>query len=145
MKPKSFTIDRKIWSNAETHRRLEDVGRHAEAHSKLLDEHGRMCCLGFYALACGVPKESIENVSTPDCIIKPYRRLVTGMVCTSEGSSDLATDLMSANDEDTTDDGGDITPKQREKSIRDHFKKIGVAVRFTGAYPRPRPRRKKHK
>lgn len=36
--------------------------------SKLLREDGKMCCLGFFSLACGLSAGTILNMETPDRI-----------------------------------------------------------------------------
>lgn len=54
-KPKEFTIDRSKWVQGG-HKFKSILGA-----SKLLNNHGNMCCLGFYSKACGVPDKELEN------------------------------------------------------------------------------------
>lgn len=48
-KPKEFTIDRRKW--------LRGKGKE---FSKLLRSNGEMCCVGFYAKACGLSDNAIK-------------------------------------------------------------------------------------
>ena len=55
-KIKELVIDRSKWKRGSPN-----------AHDTyLLDDDGKMCCLGFYALACGVDEESIRNKTEPE-------------------------------------------------------------------------------
>ncbi len=55
-KIKELVIDRSKWKRGSPN-----------AHDTyLLDDDGKMCCLGFYALACGADEESILNRGEPD-------------------------------------------------------------------------------
>jgi hypothetical protein len=50
---KKFVVKRNKWLRGNT----DD--------STLLDSRGRMCCLGFYSRACGLPKKMIADESAP--------------------------------------------------------------------------------
>ena len=57
-KLKELAIDRSKWKR----------GSPNSHDTYLLDDDGKMCCLGFYALACGVDEESIRNKTEPDAL-----------------------------------------------------------------------------
>lgn len=55
---KKLVIDRRLWYRAN-----------GATTSLLLRRDGRMCCLGFYSLACGVPVDDIRGVDEPSSLI----------------------------------------------------------------------------
>lgn len=136
---KVLTIDRKLWANATVHKRFVSVGRVDEAASLLLGKDGRMCCLGFYALACGASEDEILNVANPVGLDRQVRRKLKGMTKSKLPENTLlAAQLIQANDARCYS-----TLDEREKKIRELFKTIGVKVRFVGNSPRPRARKAK--
>ena len=152
---KAFVIDRSKWLNGtiidrysdaaddtalrtEYDTSIDDVGDSVkpESGSLLHEFSGRMCCLGFYTLACGVPVKHLAGrdlpSSLPPSIVKKflpeflvYARYPAGNV---PGASDVADALASAND-------GEARPKEREAKITKLFADVGVTVTFTGKYP----------
>lgn len=131
----NFTIDRERWC------------RGADPNPKLVREaDGRMCCLGFFLLACGVereelldqgePQEPFQTMNPdPDCIPKVAKFLVhvevdnesldeLGRPDVSMTPTNDATDLMSVNDDDKLDEA------RREEKIARLFAKQGVGVTF---------------
>jgi len=134
---KKFTIKRSKW------------GRGNENTASLLNtRNGKMCCLGFYALACGFKPEDIENLTGPDSLVSALRgdgvstkygrnvdlrkrniKWETKLVLLEYGNaspSEVCSNLMSVNDDH------DMKPNDpvRENRIADLFKKIGVQVEF---------------
>ena len=128
-KPKSFTIDRSKWVHGGP-KNASKLGS-----TSLLNERERMCCLGFYSEACGVPRYDLQSKGTPVGLLGissfrvPYMtsKRHSGII----SNSDLASGLVRIND----DHFKNRTPKEKEKAIRADFKTIDVKVRFTGEYP----------
>lgn len=125
-KPKEFTIDRGKWVHGgfENKKKL--------GSTNLLNDQERMCCLGFYSEACGVPRDDLRNLATPSGLVGvrvPYMtsKHHLGVITNSK----LATDLIQIND----DLNSPTSPKEKEKLVRASFKEIDVKVRFTGTYP----------
>ena len=117
-KPKEFTINRSEWMNAYTN---EKTG----TDSKLLDkDSGRMCCLGFYAKACGVPESKIINQQSP----RDIKQSALPWLMRGGLETQLCDGLMETND-------GLEDHKKREKEIKEQFELIGVKVKFAGRYP----------
>lgn len=126
--PKSFTIDVRKW-----YRGLGDWG------SALLRSDGQMCCLGFYALACGFKPEDILDIATPAGInvyIDEKVKAMPGLLKMNEeyvAKTTVCSDLMEVNDDFDMRDG------PRMKKITQLFRKIGATVRWVGL---PRAKRK---
>jgi len=122
-----LVIKRKTWLRGATG---------GSGSSCLLDDKGRMCCLGFFGRARGLRPKEIRNVGTPSgvceyddkAVVKIFGPLVVLQEYKeSEGyveDSDLADHLMTANDDE------DISDKSRETKIKKLFAKIGVKVTF---------------
>lgn len=131
---KSFVISRKKWlrGNGEGElRRKSD---------------GRQCCVGIFASACGIPKETLNSKGTLNDIGEFWADAGLPQELCSPSSS--ITDLYAINDEiakeafefEKFESAGVSTDfskfkarfeRQREKRIRDGFKELGVRVRFT--------------
>lgn len=111
MKATYFVIDRSKWH------------RGTAAGSRLLRlDNGKMCCLGFYALACGLTPEAIQD----ECL---YRQL------SIEAQAELPHELLEKALHQflvMTNDSPELSDHRREKLITDNFATIGVAVEFIG-------------
>ncbi len=131
MKVNKFTIDRAKWlqgeSNSLLHRKSDD----------------KMCCLGFFSLACGIKKKNITNLSCPESALEEDRvksskypewvfDWTVDYLSKNEKrrNSDIINDLMTIND-DTTE----LTLAEKEAQIKTIFAKQGVEVEFTGEFP----------
>jgi hypothetical protein len=116
-----FVIDRERWLRGDR----PDLGM-----SMLRDEHGRMCCLGFYAEACGVAPEAIEQVADPAGI-------------GGDGQADIPTEMQwlvrryaedwrvtsaECNDITFTNDYGNVL--DREKALTAFFAAQGIEIEF---------------
>jgi hypothetical protein len=53
-----FTVRRSQWFRGNGHE-FSRLKRH---------DGGKMCCLGFYALACGIPEQAITEIAFPSVI-----------------------------------------------------------------------------
>lgn len=83
---------------------------------------GKMCCLGFYSLACGNTVEEISNLSDPVEVdewkganTKEYIKVYGGLMATNDSANW---------------DYEEITDEQREERIIELFKNLGVNVTF---------------
>lgn len=108
-----FTVKRKKWFRGK-----------GSWNSNLLNSSGNMCCLGFYALACGFEKSDIIDKLDPTNIIRHIDCIWKTKLLDKFGNSAACYDLMSINDE------GSISDKEREAKLKTLFKKMGVAVTF---------------
>ncbi len=99
-------------------------------NSKLLDRDGKMCCLGFFGLACGFVEADLRGVAEPSGVtcdadgewpswlssLDEYeRRLIDTTACGL---------LMGTNDDDAIDD------RNREEKLAKLFAEHGVEVEF---------------
>lgn len=113
-----FTIDRKKWL------------REASETSYLLSpRNGKMCCLGFYAKACGYSDEEIEGFANPDEVLdinKFGQWLFKKNIFCRFGLSLDARNLIQINDERYTKDF------YKEKMIIEIFANNGIEVEFVG-------------
>jgi hypothetical protein len=122
----SFVIDRERWLNGDNPERGRSV---------LRAESGAMCCLGFYAEACGLTPEQLDDVSDPSDIGGAgkadvplemqwlVRRFGPGELDWMV-PSDACNDLTWTNDMDTV--------FNREQAIERLFELRGIKVEFTG-------------
>lgn len=65
---RTLTIDRKTWL-----RGVLPEDRLSGEGGELLSYQGYKCCLGFDALACGVPEEFLLKVPGPSTLIKSHQ------------------------------------------------------------------------
>lgn len=123
-KPKAFTIDRAKWWRGK-----------GPDDSRLWTDRNCGCCLGHYAIACGIDQNRLVGIAYPSVLANADalggRVRIPGMTTPHRlymnwtTNSQRAIDLANAND----DPGSDAT---RERRIRAGFRKIGVRVRFVG-------------
>ena len=117
-----LTIDRQKWLRGE-----------GSEDSFLLRHDGKMCCLGFYSLACGLKPENIEGMSTVDEAIDKnglcQPNEVAWLIDRNNSkrvfnSSAIANTLMCVNDD------VEVRDARREDSIAEIFAEYGVEVEF---------------
>jgi hypothetical protein len=128
-----FTIDRSKWQRGP-------------GESRLLNSHGKMCCLGFYGEACGVPTDDLFGLAYPSEVRRSSHLLPTwltdvtdideeyGPVERVEDSDDVA-ELICLNDADPTDEEDVSDEADRERRIAAIFAKHGVEVEFIDGTP----------
>lgn len=137
-----FEIDRSKWSRADRNAKL------------VRQDDGMMCCLGFFLLACGVPRESLLDVGEPQepfaddpMLDVPTRAafLIDTSPVVDDGDNwndhysrfscaRRGQDLIEANDSVM------LTGPEREQRIAELFAKQGVEVSFVdGAAQSERP------
>lgn len=108
-----LTIDRFRWLRGE-----------GAAGSRLLrTEDGKMCCLGFHALACGATETDICDVPTPSARKNLLKEAAPWLYSITRLSFD-ASELIRINDTDS------LTDAQREGLLTEIFARNGVEVEF---------------
>jgi len=105
----------------------------------LLNNSGKMCCLGFLAIKEGLAKEDIENILNPSGISKSiikrtkYLRQLVVKSNLKHRPTDLCYALMSANDNPgflPVAGHSELDGLSKEAALKVLFKKIDVAVKF---------------
>jgi hypothetical protein len=95
----------------------------------LLNNEGKMCCLGFYARACGFEPEDIRNVNSPFTLVYQDQfnwdtKLLVSDPHFGRTSSESCKDAI------TTNDSEEIADPEREADLTDTFNQMGVTVTF---------------
>lgn len=114
--PKTLRIDRKRWLVGAT------ATPDWQASALLLGR--RMCCLGFYARACGMQAADLDHWANLSDLGEDFPRLAR-----PASNTRLAKRLMAANDNPW------LSFREREKRIAAGFAKLGVTVIFYNDYP----------
>jgi hypothetical protein len=123
--PTEFTIKRSLW--------YRGLGAY---HSALLNPDGKMCCIGFFAKACGLEDSDIlhKKVLGPnstdvdtECVETGWRELEVAL--NNQEGLDIhhkfkLSNLYSTNDSSITSDA------TKEKIITDSFASQGITVKF---------------
>jgi hypothetical protein len=109
-----LVIDRNKWLRGEGH-----------GESYLLRKSdGKMCCLGFYGIACGIPQSMLVDVTTPSSVHDSFNSWGDGQWLLSRWRH--CESLMDTNDLEIIDDN------KREKYIAAIFAEHDVQVEFVG-------------
>lgn len=126
----NLVIDRRKWLNGA-------LVKGTHTYSALLHSAtGRMCCLGFYAEACGIAKSAMKDISTPDMLendgaiegLLPKEMEWLVMRDGDEASpSGMSASLVAAND------AAELTEQEREAQIAMLFGQQGISVEFVGS------------
>lgn len=123
---KKFTVNRKRWFRGK-----------GDTKSALLTPSDKMCCLGFYARSCGLPKSQILNILSPmevhfqtetddyGVAVGKNKNWHTKLVKNGVNTK-TCQQLMVVNDNEELED------KKRESKIKALFKTIGITVKFEG-------------
>lgn len=113
---KTLRIERKFWGRGESGGSLLGIRP---------DNKGRMCCLGFYAKACGISRTEYENRAMPDEVTPNGVRKVRawGLLL---NNPKITQRLAAINDSINSND------LHKETRIKAVFSKLGVKVRFVG-------------
>jgi hypothetical protein len=125
-----LTIDRKKWLRGE-----------GSATSLLLRRgDGKMCCLGFYGLACGLKETDILGISNPNYLIAGFASVESHnrWVKAKKGGAwlfDQTNPSLWSNDCKMLMTINDALPrclsqKEREQKIKNIFAKHNVQVKF---------------
>ena len=122
-----YVIDRSKWAcalNTNDEPRLEAVHMKHIGDSMLLNDKGRMCCLGQCSSQSGVSDRSLDGVGTPTelRIIDPVTVDRIDWMC----DNDIASVMMGVNDSEW------ITEDQREAQLIELAAQAGHELEFTG-------------
>lgn len=111
-----FTVERNKWFRGK-----------GSYESKLLNNDGYMCCLGFFSLACGLKEADIVNKTCPSDL--PEELVLSTdlnkLVEPNMYNNSHCLKLMITNDLETFDN-----EDMREAELAIHFAEIGVEVEF---------------
>jgi hypothetical protein len=114
-------IDRQKWLRGE-----------GETKSSLLrGEDGKMCCLGFLGIECGIESERLQDVGAPEDIPRDANESL--LEIWKEASflfvDNIYRSMASVQLMETNDDTS-ISDQERERRLSDIFSKHGVEVEF---------------
>ena len=116
-----LTIDRDVWLRGEG---PDESYMHRE-------EDGKMCCLGIYLEACGIPKEAMTQLKTPAEPLRKHNpdpgKDVSWAIMMNNGrltNSPITNQLMRINDSIGIDEAN------REDSVREILGERGIEVEF---------------
>ena len=124
MKKDYLIIDRAKWRTGGDSRIQT-----GEGSTKLLNNDGFMCCLGFRCHQMGIPKKDLLGKGCPEQLANNWT--IPDLIDSVVGyDTDFTTTAIEINDSDA------ITQEEREKEITEHFATIGVTVEFKGKYPK---------
>lgn len=105
---KKFTVERKDWN------RGQEVGQ-------LLNSSGKKCCLGFYALSCGLTEEEIQGENL----------LTSWLVCDHDVLFEMLDDLLGHQDKIIeVNDNPDLDDTEREMQLKELFARAGIQIKF---------------
>ena len=118
-KKPTVTIDRLKW------RRGGSSHNDEEGKTQLLNDGGRMCCLGFHAVQiCGASPEEIKGIADPQRV----EILLVGLqrFDNSDANSYFSASAMAINDEE------DIDNEERERRLSELADRHGFRYVFEG-------------
>lgn len=111
--PREFVVQRSKWLR----------GRYRDTF--LLDEAGRMCCLGFVSAQCGVPAPAMLRRTTPNGLPEHAGEPLLGLLLKHyTAHTELATAAVQINDSIGMND------EERESALCTLFAEHGYALRF---------------
>jgi len=116
-----LVIDRQKWLRGEG----------TEKSYLLRSEDGKMCCIGFYSLACGMNKNDIIEITAIDEAREKGRIVPEQMEWLAKRTS--PTSVISTTDANylmAINDDPDYTDSYREQRITKEFATHGVEVEF---------------
>jgi len=117
----TLTIDRAKWRTATS----------GKGDTRLLNEEGFMCCLGFRCNQMGIPKKELLNKTSPSDLYMNWG--IPDLIDMEFWKGiDFNTDF--SNEAIRINDNSEITSEEREKKIKEHFKTKDIEVVFIGEY-----------
>jgi hypothetical protein len=125
-----FTIKDSEWVHA-----AEDGEIEGGVSDLRLRHNGKKCCLGFYALSCGLTSKQITGKANPEDLLPgvvddnpPSKALppqfLKTMFTTKKVQRNIVDKLMAVND------GGKMALDERKAKITKLFRTLGVGVTF---------------
>lgn len=100
-------------------------GERRDGVSCLLNEHGKMCCLGFECIARGLDKEAILHRWSPESVVQANMISNINHMTHKGINTDLVNKAIDINDAE------DINDKTRIQKLKKLFRKRGIKLSFT--------------
>lgn len=113
-----FTVQRSKWIRGANDK---------VATSMLLDSQGNMCCLGFLGEACGIPREQLLAVGTPELVHSSYRNRWPAGILRSAGHDSGATKMIIINNDSNSNLMSDAA---REARLIAQFAALEIEINF---------------
>jgi hypothetical protein len=103
-----------------------------EGNTRLLNQEGFMCCLGFCCQAAGVSVADLYDTVLPHFLQVDLREALPGLkaLIVRETGDSLSSRASIINDY------LDTTPDQKEQKLLELFKDSEFEIEFTGDYPK---------
>lgn len=101
--------------------------------TRLLDDDGKMCCLGFVCVQCGMAPETIHDLGTPEDVASydcGSPEPVTGVLGFYDDERGRWCDNALTRDAISINDDGDIDDAERERRLSELFAKHGYEMVF---------------
>lgn len=96
--------------------------------SRMLNDHGNLCCLGFLGRACGYPDYLLQRRPDPVSVVRAQLHtqcsFPKGLLTDGDCLTDIGHSLVNANDNPT------LAEDVREEHIASLMTEIGVEVTF---------------
>jgi len=116
MKEDILYIDRSKWK----------TGSSGHGYSRLLNQEGFMCCLGFRCEQMGIPTQELLEQACPSSLGEVYD--IPDLITEEGYDTSFSNEAMSINDKSS------IRSSTRERLIKKHFATIGIKVVYRGKY-----------
>lgn len=117
-------IDRSIWRcGGDTPELVEKFGT-----TKLLNNKGKMCCLGILGSKMGIPNNHLIDQFEPHDIKELYPDYYDLVYPIEDEAMNLNDEAMSLNDDK------DISNEEREDKLTKLFKTNNIEITFIGEY-----------
>lgn len=117
-----YTIDRSKWVCFSKRYKLGE--------SAMLNDIGRMCCLGHICNQAGVSKKRLAGVGNPEGVGYKDPKHIPKWLYDKDSPHKLQT--ATANEMIGVNDSHEYTPKQRETALIKIAKTAGITLKFVG-------------
>jgi hypothetical protein len=123
---KTVVVDRKTWLRGES-------SKDSYLYRK---SDGKMCCIGFVCLACGMDKKQIADCDTLRMLVAPYHdgkpvdmSVLPQKMWLVDESGEMQ-GLYLANDKQSKADGSELYDEDREADIIARGVRVGIKFEF---------------
>ena len=115
-----FTVETKNWLRGED-----------SNHSRLLrPRDGKMCCLGFLSLACGIAPQDIKGQVSIGTLGKHLKGLLPEVLFQRDSDFGLKTTPRNYFSIESVNDNPALSEAERQKRLLELFRYIGIEVNF---------------
>lgn len=125
---KKLTIDRNIWRRGGS---SNDI---LHGDTRLLNEQGFMCCLGFFCEQAGIPKNYLDTGEPFDIGPSQYLDLIPELATPLEEEDGYVNTILTTRAIQINDDPT-LTNKEREIQLTTLFAVNNIDVEFINKYP----------